>query len=517
MRIHPASAVLFLASLVLGNAGSSPADSGKPPRVLELSLNAAIAGAIANSPEIEVLRLNPERAREEVNEERGRFDPVVTAQAFKQRRVEPSGSSILGTQVTTEAVGGSIGVEQELPIGTRLGLNWDSSRDRDNSLIASLDPAYNSEAVFTVEQPLLQGAWSGRPWMFVRIRQALYKASLDEYEINLADQLREIIRRYWEQQLAHLEVVTAEKSVERAKKFKDEIEGRVSVGVLSPLAGSDANVQVALRNEDLIRARTALVIAKNRLRQAIGLDLSLDAGVEVRLTDEPDFIETKLDAQDSIERALERRPEILAQRARVRSADLSSRVAENELLPEINIVGSAGLQGLSGDPKAAFGGEIDRTFEGDYSDALDETGSGDYYSYRAGVVIRQPLGDIASRARANRARIELAQARARLSALTQEVIVDVKNSMGNLESGKGRITAAREAKTFADESVRNGEERFGVGLITIREVLDAQEDLAEAESTLARALVDYRIALDDVYRSRGELLAKYGISVVRSK
>lgn len=518
--LHPRTAhrfALYLLAIILPGLGSDlrAQPSTHQTQPLQLSLYEAVATALTNSPEIEVLRLNPERAREDVKEERGRFDPVLVAEGYKQRQVEPSGSSILGSEVTTSGAGGSVGLEQLLPWGTKLSMDWDSSRDRDDSLVSSLDPAYGSTLQLSLAQPLLQGAFDGRPWMFVRVRQASYRAALDDYDTNLVGQLREIIRRYWGQQLARLEVHTAEKSLERTIKFKDEIEGRVRVGVLSPLAGSDASAQVALRKEDLIRTKNALLVASNRLRQSLGIDLTLHSATELVLTDEPTYVDVKPDVEESIEKALSVRPDIMAQRNRIRAAELTARIAENELLPEINVIGSAGVEGLSGDPKAGFSGQVDDTFEGDFNDAIDELESGDYYNYRAGIVFRQPLGDTSSRARANRARIELAQQRARLSALMQEAIVEVRNAIGDIESGKQRILAAEEAKRFAEESVRNGEERFAVGLATIREVLDAQEDLAEAESTLARSLVDYRVSIDDLYSSRGELLARYGIRVIR--
>ena len=97
-----------------------------------------------------------------------------------------------------------------------------------------------------------------------------------------------------------------------------------------------------------------------------------------------------LDAGAEIARALERRPEIEALRAQLRSDDVGVKVAQNALRPDVSIRGSYTVRGRSGteldpsvQPPAVIGG-------GGLSGALDQIGGLDFPTYGVGVQVRDP-------------------------------------------------------------------------------------------------------------------------------
>ncbi|NIQ93749.1 MAG: TolC family protein, partial [Desulfuromonadales bacterium] len=63
---------------------------------------------------------------------------------------------------------------------------------------------------------------------------------------------------------------------------------------------------------------------------------------------------------------------------------------------------------------------------------------------------------------------------------------------------------------LAEEELRTLFKRREVGLATTREVLEGEEDLAEAKSLYSDALAEYNVAVTEYYRVTGQLLEKEG-------
>ena len=494
---------------------AEPAPLAEPTPPKGYTVRDIIALALTQNPEIEILALQPQESTEDVRLAEGELDTTLSADLFLGRQVVPSSSAISGTQYTDAERGFSVGIDKRLSTGTELGLGFDSQRASNSALFSSLDPEYGSHAGLQLKQPLLRGAWDGSPAMRIAITRHLEGAAYHDYEANLADQIRAMVRLYWLQRLAVAEVQVKERSRESALSLLKEAEASVKVGLQAPLAIAQARSQVALRTEELLAAQNALQLAGNQVRKIIGEDEWTVLQPPLELADNPRTLTAHPDVEESLKVALASRPEIRAAEQRLTTAELKTKLARNTLLPDIAIVGSAGRTGLAGSPRAnPFDPEPSDRFNGDYSDSLDSLRSDDFYDYRIGLEFRHPLENNSARAEYNRALIQSAQARARLKSLRQTVSVQVKDAVGSLLTAQKRIESAREAREFAQQSMRTGEARFRVGLNTIREVLELQEDLSEAESTFERASVDVENSQVELARARGELLRQFAINIV---
>lgn len=480
-----------------------------------LTLNEAIARAIVRSPLIDEIRLTPGSAAADLREARGQFSPRTEISVSTSKEVSPSASSLIGSQQTQKNLKGSISLVQPLPGGTSLGVTLQDRKGENDALFTTLDPQWNTALTLSVTQPLLKGAWSGRPGMLVRVRANANEAARLQSQSELANEIQRIVRGYWGQYLSRCTVEVKAKSLRLAEKLKEEADAAVSIGLQPPLSGMQANVQVASREEELIAAQGDLQIAGTQLRRLIGDDTGLLEAAPFELADSPRRQRVPFDAGESVSYAQQHRAELHAQRYLVRAAELNDQMVANGTLPEINFQGGFGVVGLAGTARAAdasvagvpvISGTPPERFLGGHSRAFDELTSGDFYNFSAGFVVRQPLGDEASRSRADRAAIELARARASLRALNQTVVAEVHNALVTLASADQRIAATQAAVKFATDALANGEERFKLGLTTAREVLELQKDLSAAELSHSRALVDHELAITEIFRARGDLL-----------
>ena len=92
-------------------------------------------------------------------------------------------------------------------------------------------------------------------------------------------------------------------------------------------------------------------------------------------------------------------------------------------------------------------------------------------------------------------------------ALRRGIEFEVREAFHQLQEGEGRVTVAVEAISYAEESLRIVEDRYGAGLSTMVEVLDNEVALTKARRNLLRAFYDCRVAQARVDLARGVISA----------
>ena len=487
-----------------------------------LTLQDAITLSLAQNPSFAITRLGPTLAEQDVLSARGIYDTILRANGSNERIVDPSESSLSGDVITSENLRGSLGVDQKLPSGADLSLYWDNSRVEQDARFNTLIPLYRSSLGLTLDQPLLKGTGWGAPGVLIRIARTSTQVSKSTYESQVADQVRQVVLAYWNEVKARELVEVSKREVELSERLQSDVNEGVKVGQLAPLALSEANAQTALSREKLIVAENELLAAGRSLRQITGIDfLSAESGIAdfapVRASDRPNFVPVSFDPNQSVELALSHRAELRAQRERLKLADLSAKLSSNQVLPELNLQGRIGTQGLAGTDRgtdSSFGQPATASpYPGGYGDALDDMGSGDFYNYSIGLNFRMPLENRQARAEFNRRKIALLSEQHRLRALTQSVIEETLAAVSSVDAGRKRVKAAEEAITFSRQSLDVQRDKLNAGLATVREVLETQRDFSEAELRMAGALTDFRIALANVLRARGELLEQYQLTL----
>ena len=97
-----------------------------------------------------------------------------------------------------------------------------------------------------------------------------------------------------------------------------------------------------------------------------------------------------------------------------------------------------------------------------------------------------------------------------MRALELQVATEVTNAALQVESSLTRYDAATVARQLAETRLQAEQSRFEVGLSTNFFVVQAQRDLATAQNSELRALLDYRRALVDFERVQEAPAARGG-------
>lgn len=109
-------------------------------------------------------------------------------------------------------------------------------------------------------------------------------------------------------------------------------------------------------------------------------------------------------------------------------------------------------------------------------------------------------GGVAS-AQASQAELSEAIAVSELSNQQDQIRLEVQTAYLTLQSETNRIAAAEVGVNSAREGLRLARLRFQGGVGTQLEVLEAQSNLTNAESTLAQAITAYNQAIVELERS----------------
>jgi outer membrane protein TolC len=136
-----------------------------------------------------------------------------------------------------------------------------------------------------------------------------------------------------------------------------------------------------------------------------------------------------------------------------------------------------------------------------------------YTGYSAGVSIQIPLRNRAAQADNARAATEQRLSENRVTAQAQQIALEVRNALTQVEMNKARIEAAQRARELAERRLDAEQKKFELGASTIRFVLEEQRNVAQSQSDELQSLVNYTKSVVDFDRATGMTLKKNNIEI----
>jgi len=479
----------------------------------QMTLKEAIFVGLKNNPGIEVDRLEPLRAAEQTRIEKSIFDPTLNLEFHKDYAVDPYGitaSPFFQPVQTSQNRDYNLAIRKFPLTGAQFEISFLNPVFIGSLPDQVLKPQYRPRLGFSLTQPLLRDFGWGLTTIFVRIDENREGISVFGYQAKLAQLIQRITEAYWAVVFARENLTVQKKGVELADLLLKNAESRVRAGALPRVAVTEAQAERARREELVIISENDLGIARTNLRLTINFNPEkVFLPRQIEPSESPSVKPVPVDHAMSLEKALTRRPEILSAALTVQNQALQVRYAENQLLPRLDLKAGAGLTGIAGDLKP----NSDNPFPGNYSRSLDRLGSGDLYNYSVGVVLQIPFANAQARSKFAQARIELEQARARQRDLVSQITLEAEKALSDAEANWKRIQSTQRARELAEENLRGQEKRFGVGLVTQKDVIDFQSRFLEAQGAELRAVTDYNNSISKLKLAEGTLLETYDVKV----
>lgn len=480
---------------------------------LRLSMENAILLTLLNNSDVNVDRAQFDLSQFAVLRAHAPFDPVFVAGFAPTRSVSPSDSSLNGAStLSTLSQTSSTGFSQQFFTGTNLNVGMSTTRFTTNSSFATVNPSFNSGLTFSISQPLLRGFGLFANRAPIIIAQRGVRQSRANFETQLNDIVQTVINQYWDVVQARKTLEVLKKSLELAQASYQRDKRALELGALPPLDIYRSESQVAQRKVPVIQAEYSLKQTENTLRQTIGADLDARAGaLDLELTDTAETggkLEI-VDLQESLSDALKNRPEIDAQNQQLAIDDTNAKLATNNLRPELSLGATFTSNGLGGVIFDNSGAAPVPISQGGFTDSISQLGGFSFPTYGINLQMRFPIHNSAAAADLGTALVSKRRSLYQMRSLRQSISTQVKNAVHDLEQAELVITAAQDSRELAAKNLAAEERKYQLGAETIFFVLDAQNQLSQAEQSLVQAQISYQKALAEVDHATGSLLAKH--------
>lgn len=476
---------------------------GRPQSVLPLTLQQAIHLAVNNNLQIQFARLAPAIAEAQAIAAEAAFDwTLFNTFEFNNldqpRTVTRLGFQAFGTGVEQrQTVTNATGLRRNLPTGGQLTLQHDLGYTdiATPGLSASPDPAREAALTLRLDQPLFRGFGSDVALAQVRLNRNAEREQIAALKRDLLRSVSETERAYWQLHQAQRDLQILHRLYERGVRTRDRVIAREFEATPAQIASARSRVE--RRWADVVRARNALRAASDALKAQIN-DPRAPLGAEVLLLAVDDAIDAPVSFSlaDVLTTALQQRPEIQQAILSIDNTSIRQQLADNARLPRLDLRLQARLAGLNDH----------------WSDAWDQVIDRDFVDYLIGVQFEQPLGNRAAEAQYRQRRLERMQAVIAYRNTVQQVVLEVKRALRAAATNYQLIQQTRVARYAEAENLRSTEVQMqlvrGFTLIDLDLQFRLQEALAAAEREEMAALVEYQVALAQLYAAMGTALER---------
>lgn len=497
------------------------ADGGSAEPMV-LSLQEAVYLALLNNRDIKIERLTPRIREEETRRERAGFHPSFTVDGSTDRTQGFASNLLAGaTAPVGENVDLNSGLKTRLLTGAVASLDLKTRRNETNNAFDTLNPKYSTALAFTLTQPLLKDFGPAINRTRIKVAENTLGISRHQLKATITNVLLDVETTYWDLVLTSKDVEVRRRALEVARRLAERTQALVADGRLPEISVLQAQLAVLEKEGDVVVAENAYRDATHRLKDALGLDRNDD--LSILPLDQPTSEPRPLDLEEARKAALERRPEPPQARLDVETKRLGVGYAKNQTLPQLNLFGSYGLSGLAGTPTSPcpalpFGVTIKaclppENLSGEYGASFENLFSGESPTWKVGINLTIPLGNVAARSELRKAELELEKAQIALRSVEARIVLEVERTGHQIRVGVKLIEASRALKGQAQRRLEMVQEQFELGLAPMTAVLEALNDLASAERAELKALADYNKALALFDKATGATLERFRVEL----
>lgn len=462
----------------LGTLGGSP-----------LTMVEAVAKALENSFLMRDAWGSLASARGALARERGEFDPELFGEFSTASEKQPSASPFTGAAVLhPETSRGQVGARITLPIGTEIEASVVGSRYESNSAFASLNPQYDATGSLTFTQPLLEGFGPAKWGNRTQARRS-YEAARLRYE-HAQEAARALTEAaYWDLYAAERDVAVALVTKELALTLLKEAEIRFNAGLAGPNQVNTARVFLAEQELYELDAQDNLTRVSDALATLMGT--RPDGQTRYRTIDVPER-GAPIDSEDAVvDRALLTNRELKAAQEDVRAMQAMASAASWNALPQLDLFGSLGGNGIAGTGRdVIFGSDTLRnSLDTGFGDALDQAIGRDYPSWAIGLRMTVPILPRGRFGERDRLRAEAARAEYRRVQTERTIEEQVRAAHRELFKAQERLSMAETGVSASTDQVRIGLIEYQGGTTTAFELVRLAADLVNAQRRYSATLV----------------------------
>lgn len=247
------------------------------------------------------------------------------------------------------------------------------------------------------------------------------------------------------------------------------------VGTKARIEVSKAEADLANSKLTLVRTESSAQQSKAELASAMGVPLTRIASIK----DVLDYEDWNIAIEEAVKKAVDNKPEILAQQQRVEYAKTNVALQKKGMSPSVSASG-----GYSAYGSAPF----------------------DDNSWNAKVSFSVPIFDGGlTKSKVEGAEADLMTASAQLDSLSNSVMLQVRKAWESLVEAKQSLAASQESERYAKETLDLAQGRYKAGVGDSLEISDAVDSYATAQANTVLSLYDCKEAQLALEKAMGGL------------
>jgi outer membrane protein TolC len=456
---------------------------------VDLTLEHARASALEHNLDLAVSLIAPTIDAERINEEQGRYEALLFANA---RFIDADGATALATESNQAKISSvSPGIRVPLRTGGSAEIRAPFTRSRTDNRFALLNPSYTTDLEFSLSHNLLRGAGRKANAYALRVADLGRQQSESRAKLDIIRQLASIDRAYWRLYAASQALDVRARQYELAERQLARARRRFDAGAVAEVEVARAESGLADRLRDIVVAQNAVLLAQRDLKRIMNMPgLDVDSPQHIVAMTDPEPLYYELDPDTLSAGAVEARMELLELELQIAADEAAEALRRNEALPLLAAQFLWRVNGLGGT----------------FNESVRAVRDNNFADWEIGVNAEVPLGNLQRRSAAEQALLSRLQRLASREARRQLVRQEVLDAIDNIDSGWQQILAARQAVALNERTLRAEESLFENGRSTSTDVLDADSRLAEARLRDIQAVVEYQLAQVDLALATGTLL-----------
>ena len=301
------------------------------------------------------------------------------------------------------------------------------------------------------------------------------------HQLERTDQeiLFRVVQSYYGVLLAAKQLDVSEQAKTTAKSIMDRSQVRYDAGLVVESDPLSAKVRLASREQELIRARNNLEMARAQLNTAMGVPIDslyqpADALMERNLT--------ASSLPESEQKALTTRPDLKRIEAQQSAQELSVAIAKSSFGPRLSAFAGWGMD----NPTFLAGGGGN--------------------NWLGGIELQIDLFQGgAKRAALSRERANAEKIAALKQAASDAVRLEVRQAYYDQDASRQQVEVARTAIAQARESLRIDQDRYDSGLLTVTDLLGAEEAARRTQADYWQAIYQLHISFANLEFASGTL------------
>ncbi len=479
------------------------------PQWVSFDLHTIMMDSLAHNPRIAAVTYQAGVAMEQIVRQDAVFDPTMLLSSKLGSTNDPVGNTLTTggpKRLSEDSWNHRAGMVKTNRDGTQVDLSQQLGYLNSNSVFFKPNDQGNARLSLSVTKPLRNGA--GQVYNERLVVQARIDANLTNQQMReeVQDRIAQTMTTYWQLYQTRCQLLQIRSLLERGHELQNIVVARREFDV-GDLELSKVNARMVRRRDQLIKKELELRNLQTQLVALVASESLRSESIPLEMipVGAPMIVDMNFDLKDAVVEALNHRMDVRSAALDMESASLELAISRNELLPQLNAIAGGYLAGLNGQS------DMIRSFGDQFSLARP--------GVNAGLEYQMPYGRRAARARNRAAHQQFMEKTERYRETVVQTRAEVEIASRNLQTALAALKIKSQVYTEAvrqESLVRQRWEMLGPdgrnGALVLEDLLDQQDNRANAEQDLVAGEVAYLIAMVNLQQAMGTLLISEGIS-----